>query len=110
MYRSQEEAGKAPSGKTTVIADFADPASLGRALEGIESVFLVCWRVPQLVELEDNVVRACQEHGVRHLVQASAFGAGQFDKSFPERRAYFAGTEACLKFGRGRGLLRSPKR
>jgi uncharacterized protein YbjT (DUF2867 family) len=86
MYRSQEEAAKAPSGATTVIADFADPASLDRALEGIESVFLVCSPVPQLVELEGNVVRACQKNGVRHLVQATAFGAGQFDKSFPKWR------------------------
>jgi uncharacterized protein YbjT (DUF2867 family) len=84
MYRSQEEAAKALSGATTVIADFADPASLDRALEGIESVFLVCSPVPQLVELEGNVVRACQKNGVRHLVQATAFGAGQFDKSFPK--------------------------
>jgi len=64
MYPSQEEGAKAPSRETTVVVDFADPASLDRALEGIESVFLVCSPVPQLVEPEGNVVRACQKHGV----------------------------------------------
>ena len=67
MYRSTEEAAKAPAGANPVIADFADRASLDRALSGVEKVFLVCAPIPQLVELESNMVDACREHGVRHV-------------------------------------------
>src|SRR5437763_7515717 len=42
MYRSKEDAAKAPSGTETVIADFADKSSLAAALRGVESVYLVC--------------------------------------------------------------------
>jgi uncharacterized protein YbjT (DUF2867 family) len=87
MYRSSEDAAKAPPGANPVIADFADRASLARALEGIDRVYLVCSPIPQLVELENNMVDACRDSGVRHLVQNSAFGAGTYDKSFPKWHA-----------------------
>ena len=83
MYRNKEDAAKAPSGVGTVIADFAAPASLQSALRGIETVFLVCGPVPQLVQLEGNMIDACKQAGVRHIVLNSAFGAGDFPKSFP---------------------------
>ncbi len=83
LYRSAEEAAKAPAGANPVIADFADRASLDRALNGVEKVFLVCAPIPQLVELESNMVDACREHGIRHVVQNSAQGAGTYNKSFP---------------------------
>src|SRR5271167_329080 len=79
-YRSPEEAAKAPAGANPVIADFADRASLDRALAGVDKVFLVCSPIPQLVELENNVIDACREHGIRHLVQNSAQGAGTYNK------------------------------
>lgn len=84
MYRSSEDATKAPAGANPVIADFADRASLDRALEGVERVYLVCSPTPQLVELESNVVDACRERGIKHLVQNSALGASVYDKSFPQ--------------------------
>ena len=34
MYRSKEEAAKAPSGCQAVLADYADKHSLGKALDG----------------------------------------------------------------------------
>ena len=74
-----------------MIADFADRASLDRALEGVARVFLVCSPIPQLVELESNVVDACREHGIAHLVQSSALGAGTYDKSFPKWHATVEG-------------------
>src|ERR1700760_2369991 len=63
MYRSAEEARKAPA--------------------GVESVYLVCSPIPQLVELESNVIEACEDIGVRHVVLNSALGAGTYDKSYP---------------------------
>jgi uncharacterized protein YbjT (DUF2867 family) len=67
-----------------VIADFADRVSLERALDGVDRVYLVCSPIPQLVELESNMVDACRVHGIRHLVLNSALGADTYDKSFPK--------------------------
>jgi uncharacterized protein YbjT (DUF2867 family) len=83
MYRSEEEAAKAPAGTETVIADFAKRETLLAALRGVEKVFLVCSPIPDLVQLESSMVDACVEAGVKHVVQNSALGAGDYNKSFP---------------------------
>jgi uncharacterized protein YbjT (DUF2867 family) len=83
MYRGEEDARKAPGGLTVVMADFADRESLRRALDGVETLFLVCSPIPQLVELENNVIDASREKGVKHIVLHSALGAGDYAKSFP---------------------------
>jgi uncharacterized protein YbjT (DUF2867 family) len=83
MYRSREEAAKVPAGIPTVIADFVDKPSLRGALEDVDAVYLVCSPVRELVELESNMVDACRETGVRHVVLNSALGAGEYSKSFP---------------------------
>jgi uncharacterized protein YbjT (DUF2867 family) len=66
MYRSREDAGKAPAGVPVAIADFGDAHALRDALDGVESVYLVCSPVPELVQLESNMI-----------------DAGNYDKSFP---------------------------
>ena len=102
MYRSAVEAAKAPAGANPFIADFADRASLDRALSGIEKVFLVCAPIPQLVDLESNMVAACRDHGILHVVQNSALGAGTYNKSFPswhyvvEQRLQASGIPATI--------------
>jgi len=83
MYRSKDEAAKAPAGTETVIADFSDKASLAPALRGVESVYLVCSPIPDLVQLEGNVIEACVSAGVSRVVLNSALGAGDYSKSFP---------------------------
>ena len=83
MYRSAAEAAKAPAGTETVVADFAKPESLGAALKNVHSVYLVCSPIPELVQLESNVIDACVAAGVKHVVLNSALGAGDYDKSFP---------------------------
>jgi uncharacterized protein YbjT (DUF2867 family) len=83
MYRSKEDTAKVPHGATAVIADFADQQSLSRALEGIDTVYLVCSPVRELVQLESNMIDACREAGVKRIVLNSALGAGDFAKSFP---------------------------
>jgi uncharacterized protein YbjT (DUF2867 family) len=50
----------------------------------VDRVYLVCSPIPQLVELESNMVDACRVHGIRHLVLNSAHGADTYDKSFPK--------------------------
>ena len=83
MYRGEEDARKVPGGVSVVIADFADKESLRRALDGVDTLFLVCSPIPQLVELESNVIDASRKAGVKHVVQNSALGAGDYPKSFP---------------------------
>ncbi|WP_035354043.1 SDR family oxidoreductase [Edaphobacter aggregans] len=83
MYRSENDAKKAPAGTASVMADFADKDSLNKAVAGVNTIFLVCSPIPQLVELEGNVIEACTKNGVRHIVLNSALGAGDYPKSFP---------------------------
>jgi uncharacterized protein YbjT (DUF2867 family) len=83
MYRSKDEAAKAPSGSEAVLADYADKESLRKALSGVSSVYVVCSPIPQLVELESNMLEACKKTGVKHVVLNSALGAGDYPKSFP---------------------------
>jgi uncharacterized protein YbjT (DUF2867 family) len=83
MYRSADDAAKSPGNAQAVIADFADRTSLARALKGVDIVYLVCSPVRELVELEGNMVDACREGGVRHVVLNSAVGAEDYAKSFP---------------------------
>jgi uncharacterized protein YbjT (DUF2867 family) len=75
-------AGDLP-GAHAVVADFSDKASMLRALEGVDTVFLVCSPIPALVELESNAIEASQESGVKHVVLNSSLGAGDYPKSFP---------------------------
>jgi len=83
MYRSKEEAAKAPAGCGAVLADFSDKASLRKAMDGVAAVYVVCSPIPKLVELEGNVIDACKQSAVKHVVLNSALGAGDYGKSFP---------------------------
>jgi len=94
LYRSPKDAVAVPPGVEAVIADFADLPAVQRTLQGVDKVFLVCAPVPQLVELESNVIQASQKAGIQHLVLNSALGAGTFNSSFP---SWHAQVEAILK-------------
>jgi uncharacterized protein YbjT (DUF2867 family) len=83
MYRSKADAAKAPAGTEAVIADFADKQSLAAALRGVESLYLVCSPIRELVQLEGNAIEASEAAGVRRIVLNSALGAGDYGKSFP---------------------------
>ena len=83
LYRNAEDAKKAPPDVEEVVGDFGDKDSLKLALDVVETVFLVCSPIPRLVELESNVIDACREHGVKHVVLNSALGAEDYAKSFP---------------------------
>jgi uncharacterized protein YbjT (DUF2867 family) len=83
MYRNTEDASKAPAGVPTVIGDFASKDNLRTDLQGVDTVYLVCSPIPQLVELESNVIDAARENGVKHIVLNSALGAADYPKSFP---------------------------
>lgn len=83
MYRSAADVAKAPAEVETAVADFSSTPDLTRALSSVDQVYLVCSPIPALVELESNVIAACQATGVKHIVLNSALGAADYPKSFP---------------------------
>jgi len=83
MYRSASEAAKAPPATQTVIADFAKKETLAAALKDVDSVYLVCSPIPDLAQLEGNMIDASVAAGLKHIVLSSALGAGDYAKSFP---------------------------
>jgi len=83
MYRSANEAAKAPTGTETVLADFAKKETLAPALRDVDAVYLVCSPIPDLAQLETNMIDACVIAGVKHIVLNSALGAGEYSKSYP---------------------------
>src|SRR5918998_5461104 len=62
-------------GVEVVVGDFADAASVRRALDGVEGDFLACANVPSQVEHETTVIDAAAEAGVGRIVKLSALGA-----------------------------------
>src|ERR1044072_6635102 len=76
MYRSAAKATKAPPGTEIVIAEFAQPATLGAALKGVDAVYLVCSPTPKLAQLERNLIDACAVASVKHVVLNSSMCAG----------------------------------
>lgn len=76
-YQSAEKANGAPRGVETVILDYQKPETIGHALRGIDTVFLVGPPTANLPELEANVIDEAKRAGVRHLVKLSALGGKQ---------------------------------
>lgn len=77
MVRSEANRRRlAERGVPTVHGDFDDPASLRRALAGIETAYLVCTPDERLAPRETAFVRAAVEVGVKRIVKGSAYWAG----------------------------------
>src|SRR5260221_47446 len=84
MYRSANEAAKAV-GTAAVIADFAKPETLGPALADVQSVYLVCSPIPELVQLESNAIDACVAAGVNYVdIPMEAQRKAMLDQGMPE--------------------------
>ena len=62
-------------GIETSVGDFAQPASLQAALQGVERVFLLCPSGPTQPALEETVINEAKRAGVRHLVKLSILAA-----------------------------------
>lgn len=76
LVRSREKgAAMEAEGVELAVGDFAQPETLGPALDGVERVFLLSAPNPRQVEWEANLVRAAREAGTRHVVKLSAIGA-----------------------------------
>jgi uncharacterized protein YbjT (DUF2867 family) len=57
------------------VGDFAEPASIRAALDGVDVLFLACGNLPPQVTYERNVIDAAARTGLRRLVKLSALGA-----------------------------------
>jgi uncharacterized protein YbjT (DUF2867 family) len=58
-----------------VTGDFADAASVRRAMEGVDRVLVACSNQPRQVEFECGVIDAAREAGMTRIVKLSALGA-----------------------------------
>src|SRR5690554_551834 len=56
-------------GMRAIIGDYDDPASLERALVGIETAYLVCTPDEHLLRRELAFIEAAKRVGVRHIVK-----------------------------------------
>ncbi len=63
------------AGIDTVVADLADRASLGLAMKGAESLFLLSASVADQADLQLNAVEAAEKASVGFIVKVSALGA-----------------------------------
>jgi uncharacterized protein YbjT (DUF2867 family) len=57
------------------VGDFDEPASIRRALDGVDDLFLACGNVPGQVRYETAAIDAAAAAGVRRIVKLSANGA-----------------------------------
>jgi len=67
--------GKTVDGVPTRHVDFADPASLTRAFDGIDTLFLLLPLQANMVELARNAIAAARACNVKHIVRTSGAGA-----------------------------------
>jgi uncharacterized protein YbjT (DUF2867 family) len=71
----QRAAERLGGGVELAVGDFEDPASVARALDGVEAVFLSSADQPDKVRHEIAVIDAAAAAGVRRIVKASTVGA-----------------------------------
>lgn len=63
-----------PQGVTSIALDFDQPITLGKALVGIEKLFIAHGTSPQQVANEIALIDAAVESGVQHIVKLSVMG------------------------------------
>lgn len=79
---ARDVVGKTPEGVEAAPGDFTDQASLRRAMDGVDAVYLLA-AGDQLSIHEANVIEAAKESGVRLVVKHSVAGAQYNAPGFP---------------------------
>lgn len=75
MVHTEEKSALVKKGRAeVVIGDFNDPASLERALEGVERAYLVTRASPHMAKQQKTFVDAAKKQGLRHIVKLAALG------------------------------------
>ena len=93
------------SGVEIVEGNFANPASLDSAFEGVERLFLLSGAVPDQVDLESNAIDAAVRAGVHHVVKQSIYGT-EIGSSAPYRDSHGQIEEKLQSSGLGFTFLR----
>ncbi len=73
--RARERFGTAGAAVETVVGDFQNAPSIGRALADVDMVFLASGNAPTQLEHEAAMIDAAAAAGVRRIVKLSAIGA-----------------------------------
>jgi uncharacterized protein YbjT (DUF2867 family) len=94
LARTPDKALKSPNVEA-VKGDLADAAALGKALQGIEKLFLLTNSMPGSADLQSGVIAAAKKAGVKHVVRLSVAGADP--KSPVQLSRWHAQTDAELK-------------
>ncbi|MEU4548472.1 SDR family oxidoreductase [Nonomuraea dietziae] len=89
-----------------VRGDFADPGSLERALEGVDSVLLVTAFGKDLAQHDLALVEAARRAGIRKVVKISALGTGESTEENDVRSWHHPGEQALRDSGMAWTLLR----
>lgn len=91
-----------------VQADFEDPASLNRALAGVDTVFLVTVPPAPTADHDFALVNAARAAGVRKIVKLSAIGSGEVFGGQTIGAWHVAAEEAIEAGGFAWTMLRPP--
>ena len=97
MVRSKDTAGRIAglAGVDLAVGNFDDPASLERALQGVERAFLLTNSTERAEAQQRAFVDAARRTGLRHLVKLSQFAA---DENSPVRfLRYHAAVERAIR-------------
>ena len=94
------------AGIDTVVADLADRASLGLAMKGAESLFLLSASVADQADLQLNAVEAAEKASVGFIVKVSALGADP-DSPLALGRAHADVEEGLAASGIPHAILRA---
>jgi NAD(P)H dehydrogenase (quinone) len=97
---------KVPDGVDAVVADYGDGESARRALDGVDTVFMVsAAETPERVEHHRTFIDAAAAAGVRHLVYTSFLAAGP-ESTFTLGRDHWHTEEHIRRSGLAFTLLR----
>ncbi|HLS79775.1 MAG TPA: NAD(P)H-binding protein [Steroidobacter sp.] len=70
-----EEIPPQPPGVEAMRCNFSDPASVARAMQGVEAVLMACPPMPQVSEAQKRLAEAARQACVERVVQISGAGA-----------------------------------
>ena len=91
-----------------VQADFTDPASLVKAVAGVDAVFLVTVSPVPSADHDIALLTAAREAGVRKIVKLSALGTGERFEGATVGVGHLAAEEAIESSGLAWTILRPP--
>jgi uncharacterized protein YbjT (DUF2867 family) len=105
MARKRPEAGKLPANVEVVIGDLLDPASVEKAMHGVDKLFLVNAVVPDELTQALITYGIAKRVGLKHVTYLSVFKVDQF-RDVPHFASKLAVENALREFGVPYTILR----